>query len=67
MGGIDEDTLRKLCSESIAHSPNAVADYLGGKEKALKSLLGYVMKNSRGKADAVEAEKVLAAMIRENA
>ena len=67
MGGIDEDTLRKLCSESIANSPNAVADYLGGKEKALKSLLGYVMKNSRGKADAVEAEKVLAAMIRENA
>ncbi len=67
MGGIDEDTLKKLCAESIANSPNAVADYLGGKEKALKSLLGYVMKNSRGKADAVEAENMLAAMIKENA
>lgn len=67
MGGIDEDTLKKLCAESIANSPNAVADYLNGKEKALKSLLGYVMKNSRGKADAVEAEKLLAAMIKENA
>lgn len=67
MGGIDEDTLKKLCAESIANSPNAVADYLGGKEKALKSLLGYVMKNSRGKADAVEAEKLLAEMIKENA
>lgn len=67
MGGIDADTLKKLCAESIANNPNAVADYLGGKEKALKSLLGYVMKNSRGKADAVEAENMLAAMIKENA
>jgi aspartyl-tRNA(Asn)/glutamyl-tRNA(Gln) amidotransferase subunit B len=67
MGGMDADTLRKLCEESIANSPNAVADYLGGKEKALKSLLGYVMKNSRGKADAMEAEQLLAQLIREQA
>lgn len=67
MGGIDEETLKKLCAESIANNPNAVADYLGGKEKALKSLLGYVMKNSRGKADAIEAEKILAAMAKEQA
>ncbi len=63
MGGIDADTLNQLCSESIANNPNAVADYLGGKEKALKSLLGYVMKNSRGRADAVEAEKLLIELI----
>lgn len=59
MGGVDADTLKKLCTDAVASNPNAVADYLGGKEKALKSLLGFVMKNSRGRADAVEAEKLL--------
>ena len=60
---VDADTLKKLCTEAIANNPNAVADYLGGKEKALKSLLGFVMKNSRGRADAVEAEKLLIEMV----
>ena len=63
MGGVDADTLKKLCTDAIASNPNAVADYLGGKEKALKSLLGFVMKNSRGRADAVEAEKLLIEMV----
>ena len=63
MGGIDADTLKQLCTDAIANNPNAVADYLGGKEKALKSLLGFVMKNSRGRADAVEAEKLLIEMV----
>ena len=45
MGGVDVDTLKKkLCTDAIASNPNAAADYLGGKEKALKSLLGFVMK-----------------------
>lgn len=63
MGGVDADTLKQLCTDAIANNPNAVADYLGGKEKALKSLLGFVMKNSRGRADAVEAEKLLIEMV----
>ena len=46
MGGVDADTLKKLCTDAIASNPNAVADYLGGKKEALKSLLGFVMKNS---------------------
>ena len=32
--------------------PAAVADYQGGKEKALMAILGNVMKQSRGRADA---------------
>ncbi len=63
MGGIDEDTLKRLCSEAIANNPNAVADYRGGKEKALKSLLGSVMKATRGRADAIQAEKLLIELI----
>jgi aspartyl-tRNA(Asn)/glutamyl-tRNA(Gln) amidotransferase subunit B len=65
MGGIDEDTLRKLCDQAISDNQNAVSDYLSGKEKALKSILGSVMKATRGRADAVEAEKLLIEQIRQ--
>ncbi len=65
MGGIDEDTLRNLCAKAIADNQSAVADYLSGKEKALKAILGAVMKATRGRADAVEAEKLLIELIRQ--
>lgn len=42
-----------------AANPGAVADYRGGKEKALKALLGGVMKATRGAADAQTAERLL--------
>ena len=38
--------------KAIDENPGAVADYLKGKEKALKSLVGAVMKESRGRAPA---------------
>ncbi len=65
MGGIDEDTLRNLCTQAIADNQSAVADYLSGKEKALKAILGAVMKATRGRADAVETEKLLIELIRQ--
>lgn len=63
MGGVDDNTLKRLCREAIANNSNAVADYRGGKEKALKSLLGAVMKATRGRADAMQAEKILIELI----
>ncbi len=52
MAGLSDDTLAEYCRSAIAAMPNAVADYKGGKEKALMALLGNVMKQSRGRADA---------------
>ncbi len=63
MGGIDENTMLELCKQAIESNPKAVDDYKGGKEKALKALLGNVMKNSRGKADATAAEAKLRELI----
>ncbi len=63
MGGIDDNTLNELCTQAIQSNPNAVADYKGGKTKAIKALVGFVMKNSRGKADASAAEQKLIDMI----
>ncbi len=63
MAGLSEDMVNDLCRQAIEANPNAVNDYKNGKEKAIKALVGFVMKNSRGKADAVAAEEKIRAMI----
>ena len=64
MAGIDEDALLAICQAAVEANPTAVQDYLGGKEKALKSILGSVMRETKGRADALAAEKLLADIIK---
>ena len=40
-----------MVEEVIAANPQSVADYRGGKEKALGFLVGQTMKAMKGKAD----------------
>ena len=47
----DESALKKTVEEVIAANPQSVADYRGGKEKALGFLVGQTMKAMQGKAD----------------
>ncbi len=63
LGGVDDSALEQMCKNAIQSNPNAVADYKGGKEKALMSLLGNVMKQSRGKADAQAVRSKLIELI----
>lgn len=56
MAGMDEATLAALCKKAVDSNPNAVADYKNGKQKAIKAIVGFVMKESRGRADASAAE-----------
>ncbi|MBQ3092807.1 MAG: hypothetical protein IJC57_00870 [Clostridia bacterium] len=42
----------------------AVQDYLNGKEKSLKSILGCVMKQTRGRANAQVIENILVRLIK---
>jgi aspartyl-tRNA(Asn)/glutamyl-tRNA(Gln) amidotransferase subunit B len=58
LGGGEID-LDSLCGEAIAANPGAAADYRGGKEKALQSLIGAVMKATRGQANADEVKAKL--------
>ncbi|MDP3487030.1 MAG: Asp-tRNA(Asn)/Glu-tRNA(Gln) amidotransferase GatCAB subunit B, partial [Bacillota bacterium] len=46
----DTSEIEKFVEQAIADSPKIVADYRGGKERALTALVGLVMKLSRGKA-----------------
>ena len=63
MGGVDDSALLALCQAAVAGNPKAVEDFKSGKEKAIKALVGNVMKNSRGKADAVAAEAKIKELI----
>ena len=47
----DESALEEVLKEVIAKNPKAIADYKGGKEKALGALVGQTMKAMKGKAN----------------
>ncbi len=47
----DEEALRSCVTQVIAENPQSVADYQGGKEKALGFLVGQTMKAMKGKAN----------------
>ncbi|HEQ71814.1 MAG TPA: Asp-tRNA(Asn)/Glu-tRNA(Gln) amidotransferase subunit GatB [Spirochaetia bacterium] len=55
----DEKTLLKLIDQAVNANADSVSDFRQGKEKALKFLMGHVMKLSKGKANPVHAEELL--------
>lgn len=56
---VEGDIVSIAAEEAIMENPQAVADYRAGKEKALNSLVGAVMKKTKGRADARAAREVL--------
>ena len=63
LAGFSPDALAALCRAAVDENPKSVADYLSGKEKAIKALVGSVMRASKGRADAVAAEETLKSII----
>lgn len=63
LSGLSDDDLRVLCQGAIDANPKAVEDIKNGKDKAINVMFGYVMKNSRGKADVKKAEAMIREMI----
>ena len=59
----DEDALRETIENVIAANPQAVADYKGGKEKALGALMGQTMKAMKGKANPGMVNQMLREML----
>ena len=55
----DAGAIEKLVDEAIAAGAKQVADYRAGKEKALQSLVGQVMKASKGKANPAQVNEIL--------
>lgn len=57
--GADTGEITALAIQAVKDNPQAAADYLAGKEKAFKALLGAVMRAARGRADPQAAEQAL--------
>lgn len=65
LAGIGADDLKKICAGAVENNQNAVSDYKNGKEKAIKALVGAVMKETHGRANPQEAEKILIELIKQ--
>ena len=59
----DDGALEEVLKKVIADNPQAVADYKGGKEKALGALVGQTMKEMKGKANPGVVNKKLREML----
>ena len=55
----DEGALRTVIEEIVAANPQSVADYKGGRQKAIGFLVGQTMKAMKGKADPGAVNKIL--------
>jgi aspartyl-tRNA(Asn)/glutamyl-tRNA(Gln) amidotransferase subunit B len=55
----DSSEIEKLVDAAIAAGRKQVEDYRAGREKALQSLVGQVMKASRGKANPAQVNEIL--------
>lgn len=59
----DEGALKATLKKVIAENPQAVADFRGGKEKALGALVGQTMKAMKGKANPGMVNQMLREML----
>ncbi len=55
----DEGALKEMAQRIIDANPEVVATYKGGKENALMSLVGQIMKETKGSANPALVQKVL--------
>jgi len=60
----DEGELKKVAQKVIEANPKVAADYKGGKEAALMSLVGQVMKETKGSANPQIARQMLVKLLK---
>lgn len=55
----DEAAIKKYCQDAIMENPAAAGEYRAGKERAIGSLVGAVMKKSQGRANPSSVNAIL--------
>lgn len=60
---ISEKQLEDMCAKAVEDNPKIVSDYKGGKDKAVMALVGAVMRESKGRADAEKVKEKLIEML----
>ncbi len=59
----DSGAVEKIIDEILVANPAAVAEFKAGKEKAFNSLVGQIMKASKGKANPAQVNELLKAKL----
>ena len=59
----DTSELKAVVEQVIKDNPQSVADYRGGKEKAIGFLVGQTMKAMKGKANPALVQQILKEML----
>ncbi|MGA2445151.1 MAG: Asp-tRNA(Asn)/Glu-tRNA(Gln) amidotransferase subunit GatB [Opitutaceae bacterium] len=55
----DMGELEQWCAEAIAANPKSVADFKSGKENAINAMKGFVMRQSKGRANPRLVDEIL--------
>lgn len=55
----DEGELQRIVEHALAANPNAIAAFRNGKTQALGAVVGWVMKETKGKADPAKVNALL--------
>ena len=55
----DTGALAEMVKKAVAANPKAVADMKAGKKKAMGAIVGFVMKEMKGKCDPAEVNKLV--------
>ena len=61
----DDGALIEMAKEVLDSNEQSVKDYLGGNKRALKALMGQMMKKTRGKANPQKVNEILVNMLKE--
>ncbi|MHC4729834.1 MAG: Asp-tRNA(Asn)/Glu-tRNA(Gln) amidotransferase subunit GatB, partial [Planctomycetota bacterium] len=62
----DAAVIREAARKAVAAHPQAVADYKAGKKKAIGALMGFVMRETRGKANSELVRNVVEEILEES-
>ncbi len=61
----DENLLRAAAEAAVKNNEKAAADYRAGKQKALSALMGFVMRETQGKANPDTVRSILEELLSE--
>jgi aspartyl-tRNA(Asn)/glutamyl-tRNA(Gln) amidotransferase subunit B len=63
LGGDDDDQLRSIVERALAADPDAVAKVRAGNMKAVGPLVGFVMRETKGRADGREVTRLIRELV----
>jgi aspartyl-tRNA(Asn)/glutamyl-tRNA(Gln) amidotransferase subunit B len=62
--GVSDEQLTDICKQAIEANPKIIEDFLGGKDKAICGLYGFIKRATQGKANIQKADQIIRELIK---